>query len=77
MQVVIPISSLKKHQACLVYLQSPEWNAEREALVYDDWNATVDRLMSTPNGRVWLGWLVGKRLVPMTVAEFHERKKRP
>jgi len=75
MQVVIPISALKERKACLVYLQSPEWDSEREALVYTDWAKTVTRLMSTPNGRIWLGWLAGAKLVPMSVGEFNALRK--
>lgn len=75
MQVVIPKSSLEKHGACPAYLDSPEWDVGQQALVYADWHATADRLMSTRKGASHLGWLVDHKLVPMTMEEFLQVKQ--
>jgi hypothetical protein len=55
------------------YLSSPEWNESQGALVYTDFEATVERLMSTPFGRDRLRWLVHHELVPMTTSALKER----
>lgn len=75
MQVVIPISSLKGHNACKAYLASPEWNEEKQALVYDDWAKTAARLFETRAGMSYLNWLVANKLVPMSTNEFTEARK--
>jgi hypothetical protein len=67
-QVVIPKEKLVELKACSVYLDSPEWNGE--ALVYSNWEETVERLMSTGPGITYLGFLVAKKLVPLTKDEF-------
>jgi hypothetical protein len=68
MQVVITKTQLEAFKACDAYFKSPEWNGE--ALVYPDWEKTVDRLMSTGPGVTYLGFLVAKKLVPLTKDEF-------
>lgn len=68
MQVIITEAQLEERRACSDYLRSPEWNGE--ALVYADWDKTVERLLSTPHGAVQLGWLVSHGLVPMTAEEL-------
>lgn len=74
MEVVVTKDQLQANRACGVYLDSPEWDKEREALVYSDWSATVERLLSTRPGTMYLDFLVVKGLVPMTVAEFNAAK---
>ncbi|MGH3303684.1 MAG: hypothetical protein ACRDOK_18795 [Streptosporangiaceae bacterium] len=75
MQVIIPKSSLVKYHACAAAYSSPEWSDAKEALVYPDWSASVERMMSTPMGRSHLDWLIVHKLVPMTAAEFFEVRK--
>ena len=76
MCIVIDKATLKRHRACNRSwdpgggIVSPEWDAELQALVYEDWSATAERLLSSPAGVVQLRWLVDHELVPMTVAEF-------
>lgn len=70
MQVVITIARLKGSNACSVYLDSPEWDNEQQALVYTDWEASVARLLSTRAGTAHLSFLVSRELVPMTREEF-------
>jgi hypothetical protein len=70
MQVVITEGQLKASAACPVYLDSPEWDHEQNALVYADWSATVERLFSTRAGTGYLQFLVSRELVPMTAEEF-------
>jgi hypothetical protein len=60
---------------CGAHLNSPEWDAEQEALVYQNWDATVTRLLSSRRGTVHLEWLVVRSLVPMTVDQFLEARK--
>lgn len=75
MEVIVTRADLKSHNACLVYLDSPEWSPERDALVYLDWDATVQRLLSSRLGVVWLNFLVARGLVPMSLSEFAEARK--
>jgi hypothetical protein len=75
MQVVITKDRLVASNACPVYLDSPEWDKEQQALVYSDWDATVVRLLSTPRGTKYLGFLIKSELVPMTQAQFTEVRK--
>jgi hypothetical protein len=75
MEVIIEKAQLLAFDACGAYLKSPEWDAEREALVYSDWAATVDRLTATRDGVGLLGWLVARKLVPMTRAEFVKARR--
>ena len=70
MQVVIAKDKLLALNACDAYLKSPEWDPARQALVYSDWEATVDRLSATRDGIVFLEWLVARELVPMTRVEL-------
>ena len=66
--VTITQAELKANNACSAYLKSPEWNGE--ALVYSNWDATAQRLLSTRSGITYLDWLIAHKLVPMTLAEF-------
>jgi hypothetical protein len=75
MQVVITKDQLVASKACSVYFDSPEWNAEQQALVYADWNVTVERLLSDRAGTTYLDFLVSKNLVPMTREEFKEARR--
>lgn len=68
--VVITKLNLEKNRACSAYLRSPEWDQKQQALVYSDWSATVQRLLSTPQGITYLSFLVSHKLVPMTMEEF-------
>lgn len=70
MQVVITKKQLQDEKSCGAHLNSPEWSESEQALVYTDWDATVERLLSTNNGTDFLDWLVLKQLVPMTKDEF-------
>jgi|GEM_PF-7064187 len=70
MQVVITKGQLEAVKACNVYLDSPEWDALEESLVYANWEATVERLLATRAGSSYLAFLVSRELVPMTMTEF-------
>ncbi len=70
MQHVITKAQLLAKNACDAIYASPEWDAEQEALVYPDWEATVARLAGSRHGIDRLGWLVARELVPMTRSEF-------
>jgi hypothetical protein len=72
MLIIIPKAQLDAAQPCTprYYTSSPEWDEAQEALVYTDWDATVTRLMSRHFGRFFLGWLVERRLVPMTPSDL-------
>jgi hypothetical protein len=75
-EVVITKDQLEAGGPCQPFhLKSPEWDEEREALVYEDWEATVKRLSSTKDGLTQLGWLVAHNLVPMTRLEFRAVRK--
>lgn len=76
MQVIIPIAKLEAQGACLVYLDSPEWDKGQKELVYADWSKTVIRLLSTPAGTGYLSWLVAHELVPMTKSEFSAAREK-
>ena len=70
-QVVITKDQLESGGPCQPFhLKSPEWDEEREALVYEDWKATAKRLSSTIDGLSQLGWLVSRGLVPMSRMQF-------
>lgn len=70
-QVVITKDQLESGGPCEPFhLKSPEWDEEREALVYEDWEATAKRLSSTPGGLSQLAWLVSRGLVPMSRVQF-------
>lgn len=75
MEVVVTKDQLEKASACRVYLESPEWDKERQALVYPDWEATVKRLLSTRAGMSYLSFLVTYGLVPMTKEQLKAAKK--
>lgn len=73
MRVVIPVATLKQHRACRDAYISPEWNEAEQALIYENWDATVERCLATTGsdasrhvGVSWLTWLVRHKLVPMT-----------
>lgn len=64
--VTITEDQLKSAKACDAYLTSPEWDEKKRALVYKDFDATVKRLNSSPFGQRYLGFLISKKLVPLT-----------
>ena len=80
MRIVIDKATLKRHRACNRSwgtddsIVSPEWDAELQALVYEDWSATAKRLLSSPAGAIQLKWLVEHELVPMTATEFEKAR---
>jgi len=69
-QVVITKNQLDGSHACPVYLDSPEWDEGRKALVFADWDVAVARMLSSRPGTTYLSFLVAKKLVPMTMDEF-------
>ena len=76
MKVVIDKDTLKRHRACRAAYSSPEWDEEKQALIYSDWNATISRLLARPGGLDMIEWFVNHKLVPMTEAEFEMLKKK-
>lgn len=75
-EVVITEDQLKAGGPCQPFhLESPEWDDEKKALVYEDWKATAKRLSSTKDGLTQLSWLVARGLVPMTRTELREIRK--
>jgi hypothetical protein len=70
MRVVLDKATLKRHRACRAAYSSPEWDAKLQVLVYEDWDATVERLLSKPEGLEQIEWFVNHKLVPMTSDEF-------
>ena len=71
MAVTVKKADLDAKKPCAPwYLESPEWDAGQEALVYKDFDATVRRLTTTNTGRERLKWLVRNALVPMTSDEL-------
>ena len=75
MEVVIDNATLRRHRSCRGAYTDPEWDAERQALVIKDWDATVKRLLSSKEGREKLEWRVSHGLVPMTKIELAAAKK--
>jgi hypothetical protein len=78
MRVVITRATLKQHRACSDAYISPEWDEKEDAIVFQDWNKTVERLLAKPNGvgLDQLDWYTAHKLVPMTRSEFEALKKR-
>lgn len=74
MRVVLSKAVLKRNRACPAAYTSVEWNSAEDALIYEDWDQTVDRLFTTREGADQLEWLVLKKLVPMTKEEFDAAK---
>ena len=74
MRVIITKGQLLAARACAAYLDSPEWDEEQEALVYKNWDKTVKRLASNKEGLTFLGWLVGRSLVPMPRLQFRRMR---
>jgi len=76
-KVVIPIATFKRLRACGAAYNSPEYDAEQDAVVFSDWDKTVERLLA--KGRQGLNeidWCVAHKLVPMTREEFVVLKKK-
>ena len=75
-RVVIDNETLRRHRSCRAVYASPEWDAKLQALVYSDWDKTVERhiKMGAP-GFDRLEWLVNHKLVPMTKEQFDALKK--
>ena len=78
MRVVITKEQLDKHTPCseAPYLNSPEWDPEQQALVYVDWNQTVQRMLENRKSADYLQWLITHKLVPMTTTEMFIEKIR-
>ena len=76
MRVVIKKETLKLRRACDAAYTSPEWDETLQALVYSDFDKTVKRLMSTPEGVKHLAWHVHHKHVPMTQVQFESLKKK-
>lgn len=70
MRVVIDNATLRRHRSCKGAYTNPEWDAEAQALIFPDWEASVEQLLSDPKGLARLEWYVSQRLVPMTMSEF-------
>ena len=76
MQVIITKDQLTGGGPCTpVFLDSPEWDEKKEALVYEDWDETVERLSSSMDGLGQLGWLVSRSLVPMNRMQFRKLRR--
>lgn len=75
MEVVITKAQLTAANACDRYLESPEWDADREALVYSDWDATVARHLVSVEMLLRLEFLVSRNLVPMARGDFAKLKR--
>lgn len=75
-EVIITKDQIEKSGPCAPFhLESPEWDAERNALVYKDWEATVKRLSASEKGRTQLSWLVARNFVPMTRLELRKARR--
>jgi hypothetical protein len=74
MRVVILKADLKRNRACKSAYTLPEWDEELQALVFEDWDAEVQKLLSSPEGTERLEWRVAHKLVPMTIDEFSAAK---
>ncbi len=75
MRVIIDNATLRRHRSCRAAYSSPEWDAKSQTLVYEDWDATVERLLKNPEGLETIEWFVNHKLVPMTSDEFAALKK--
>jgi hypothetical protein len=69
-RVVIDNATLRRHRSCKGAYTNREWDAEAQALIFPDWEASVTELLSTPKGIRRLEWYVTHKLVPMTMEEF-------
>lgn len=76
MRVVIDNAALRKNRSCKGAYTNREWDPKLQALVFSDWEASVEELLSTPKGLGRLEWYVNRKLVPMTMAEFIAAKAR-
>jgi hypothetical protein len=81
-RVAIDKATLKLHRACRAAYTSPEWNEAEQALIYEDWDATVKRhlAMGFDKDGIHIGlyrleWFVNHGLVPMTREELNALKK--
>ena len=71
MRVVIDNATLRRHRSCKGAYASPEWDEGEQALIYADWERTVERLLSKGQpGADELEWFVHHKLVPMTAEEL-------
>lgn len=70
MRVVIDNAALRRNRSCKGAYTNREWDPELQALVFPDWDASVEELLSTPKGIGRLEWYVRCKLVPMTMSEF-------
>jgi hypothetical protein len=75
-RIVVDKATLKRHRACRAAYTSPEWDEKLQALVFNDWDKTVARLLAKgQEGVDQLEWWVRQKLVPMTAEEFAKIKK--
>lgn len=75
-RVVIDNATLRLHRSCRAAYTSPEWDAKEQALVYADWDKTVERHIAMgQEGLDRLQWFVSHKLVPMTQEELDLIKK--
>ncbi len=58
MKITIDRDTLKRHRACRAAYSSPEYDEKLQALVYSDWDATVQRLLARPGGLEMIEWFV-------------------
>lgn len=70
MEVIIDNATLRRHRSCKGAYTDLEWDEERQAIVIKDWDATVKRLLTTPDGIEKLKWSVRHKIVPMTDIEL-------
>lgn len=70
MEVIVTKAQLEEKGACGDQYESPYWNNSRQALVYPDWAAAVERFLTSRDGVRRLRFLVFNGLVPMTRDEL-------
>jgi len=74
MRVVIDNATLRRHRSCKGAYTNREWDAEAQALIFPDWEASITELLSTKKGVARLEWYVHNKLVPMTDDELAAAK---
>jgi len=75
MRVVITKDQREGVDACRMYLKAKSWDPNQQALVFEDWEASVVRILSNRQNTVYLNFLVTNKLVPMTLDEFNAALK--
>jgi hypothetical protein len=69
-RVVIDNAALRRNRSCKGAYTNREWDEKEQALIFPDWDASVEELLSTEKGLARLEWYVRHNLVPMTMDEF-------